>query len=64
MADVVRGLVETIDDARVELDDYKRRIKMLEEGKSFLSQREPPRVPKFPKVLRLYGIVPREERTA
>jgi hypothetical protein len=60
----VRFLIEDRESLNAEIDDLKRRLEFVENDQGFLSKREPPRIPKFPKVLRLYGIVPPEEREA
>lgn len=49
---------------RETVDDLLRRVKLVENGQGYLANREPPRIPKFPKVLREYGILPPEERAA
>lgn len=41
-----------------------KRLRDVEHGQSFLARRDPPRIPPFPKVLRLYGLLPPEERAA
>lgn len=46
------------------IDKLQKRIENVEMGQSFLSRRDPPNPLPFPKVLRLYGLLPPEERTA
>ena len=46
------------------LKDFERRLELVEKDQGWLAKRDPPRIPKFPKILREMGIVPPEERVA
>lgn len=49
---------------RETVEDLLRRMGLVENEQGYLANREPPRIPKFPKVLREYGILPPGERAA
>ncbi len=44
------------------IDRFEKRMEDVECKQGFMARRDPPKIPKFPKVLRLYGLVPPEER--
>ena len=60
----VRELIEEREEMQLEMKDLARRLHLVENDQGYLAKRDPPRVPKFPKILRELGIVPPEERSA
>lgn len=63
--DCIRELSAALEREDVLLDvvaNLNARMEDVECKQGFMARRDPPKIPKFPKVLRLYGLVPPEER--